>query len=66
MKKLIFGILLFISSLICGNILLVITIYREVETYVKTFMFFYFLLSIIGLAISAYECYRKNDKEKTK
>lgn len=57
MKKFILGLVLFILGFIFSFILLIITIYREVEPYVVFSQYMFILLSLIGLAISLKECY---------
>ncbi len=61
-KKFYYGILLYISGLLCGFSLLLITIFREVETYVKFSLTFFFLISLAGLIVCTYECYQRNKK----
>lgn len=62
MKKFYYGILLYVSGLLCGFTLLLITVFREVETYVKISLFLFFLLSLIGLIICTFECYQRKKK----
>jgi len=62
MKKFIVGLLLFIAGLLCGFTLFLITIFREVETHVILSMYFYYLVSIIGLIICIKDSYVKKSK----